>query len=258
MQGLKSILEKFASVSLEETTGVKLMNRIDSKFWFQFSRLEQLLGQLTSMYDVLEIDGTRLIEYQTIYFDTETNQMYLHHHNGFRDRYKIRRRKYETSELGFLEIKRKTNKQRTIKVRKEIPFHEGSLTIEERQFINENAPFKEITGQPVLLNKFLRFTLVNKQKNERCTIDIRLSIKNNYKEVSLDDLAILEIKRGSVLETSPLLTVLKGEKIRDRGLSKYCTGRVILEPQLKYNRFKPRILNLENHILKNRIQCHSY
>src|SRR5690606_6604106 len=123
------------------------------------------------------------------------NQMYLHHHNGFRDRYKIRRRTYETSDKGFLEIKRKTNKQRTIKVRKEIPYHDGPMTDEEQQFINQYASFTTLNEQPVLLNRFHRFTLINKLKIERCTIDICLSVENKFKKVSLDDLAILEIKR---------------------------------------------------------------
>lgn len=251
LEGIKSILAKFDSVTLEETSGVKLMNRIDSKFWFHASQLEHLLNELITIYDVLEVEGKRLVEYQTIYFDTPGNQMYLHHHNGFRDRYKIRRRKYETSSHGFLEIKRKTNKQRTIKIRKEIPFHEGPLTTEEKQFIKDYADFGQINDQPVLFNRFLRLTLVNKKRVERCTIDIRFSIKNLKDELSLDNLAILEIKRGSHIESSPLTQVIRELKIRRKGLSKYCTGRALLEPDLKHNRFRPRLLNLENNITKN-------
>src|SRR5690606_3852074 len=107
------------------------------------------------------------------------------------------------------------------------------MTSEEQHFINQYASFTTLNEQPVLLNRFHRFTLINKLKIERCTIDICLSVENKFKKVSLDDLVILEIKRGSVLESSALLSVMKELKIRQRGLSKYCTGRVILEPHLK-------------------------
>jgi len=253
LKGIAAILSGFDPVTLEETSGVKLMNRIDNKFWFRVDRLGQLLEQLIPLYDVLEVNGKRLIKYRTIYFDTNADQMYLHHHNGFRDRYKVRRRKYETSEKGFLEIKRKNNKQRTIKIRKEVPFHEGPLTAEENEFIEQHYALELIQDEPVLFNSFHRFTLIDKKKNERCTIDLRLTIKNADEEQSLNELAILEIKRGNLTESSPLMQIIKELKIRNKGLSKYCTGRALLEPDLKHNRFKPRLLNLKNKIIKNRL-----
>lgn len=255
MARLYSILESFNPVSLEEIAGVKLMNRIDQKFWFSYSMLEGLLEQLIPVYDILEINGKRLVEYQTIYFDSVNDQMYLHHHNGFRDRYKVRRRKYETSDSGFLEIKKKTNKQRTIKKRVEVPFHSGAITETEGRYLTENSPCRHLNPEPVLFNRFRRISLVNKKKNERCTIDIQLNIKNHYKEISLADLAIIEIKKGNLLETSPLIVVLKQLKINQKGLSKYCTGRALLEPELKSNRFKDRLLHLEKKIINNQLVC---
>lgn len=255
MNNLEVILEKFRPVTLDEASGVKLMNRIDRKFWFPSSKLEYLLEQLVPLYDVLEVGGKRLVGYRSIYFDTPGNQMYLHHHNGFRDRYKVRRRKYETSELGFFEIKRKTNKQRTIKKRIEIPFHEGAITEAERLFLLEHSPYENLETQPVLLNWFNRISLVNKIRTERCTIDIQLKIKTGTEEVTLEDLVIIELKRGNILTSSPMVSLLKDLQINQKGLSKYCTGRALLEPALKRNRFKPRLLHLEKKITNNHLLC---
>lgn len=255
MTKLKSILDEFKPVTLEEALGVKLMNRIDRKFWFPASKLAYLLEQLIPMYDVLEVGGKRLVGYQTIYFDTTGNQMYLHHHNGFRDRYKVRRRKYETSENGFFEIKRKTNKQRTIKKRIEIPFHIGALTETESQFLRKYTPYENLNPQPALLNRFSRISLINKRKSERCTIDIQIKINNNKEEVSLEDLAIIELKRENLLNASPMVALLKELHINQKGLSKYCTGRALLEPLLKSNRFKPCLLHLEKKITNNQLLC---
>ncbi len=255
MSKLDSILERFKTVGLDDVSGVKLMNRVDRKFWFPSAKLEYLLEQLIPCYDILKIDGKCMIGYQTIYLDTSDNQMYLHHHNGFRDRYKVRRRKYETSELGFFEIKRKTNKQRTIKRRIEIPFHEGPLTETETQFLMENSPYSQLNPKPVLFNRFYRISLANKQKNERCTIDFQLTVGNCKEKISLESLAIIELKQGNLLQYSPLLAFLKKSQIRNKGLSKYCTGRALLEPELKSNRFKHQLFHLEKKINNNQLLC---
>jgi hypothetical protein len=255
---IESILQKFKPVSLEETTGVKLMNRIDRKFWFHISLLGPLLDEIVMFYDILEIDDKRLVGYQSIYFDTPGLQMYLHHHNGFRDRYKIRRRKYETSELGFLEIKRKTNKQRTIKKRIEVPFIRGEITEAERNFVMENSPYGNQILTAVLFNQFNRISLVDKAKKERCTIDFAVNLWNKNEKISLENLVILELKRGKNLKSSPIVSILKELQIKQKGMSKYCTGRALLEPGIKYNRFKARLFRLQNKILKNQLECLIY
>jgi hypothetical protein len=97
LQELNSILNKFNPVSLEEIDEVKLMNRIDRKYWFHISTLNLLLEKIVQHYDILEIDGTRLMEYQSTYFDTKESFMYVKHHNRKLNRYKERRRTYITT-----------------------------------------------------------------------------------------------------------------------------------------------------------------
>lgn len=249
MNHLDSILAEFDSVSLEEINEVKLMNRIDRKYWFHSSQLETFLLSTLPYYDILEINGKRLLEYQTTYFDTTNNKMYLTHHNQKLNRYKVRRRKYLASDTSFFEVKLKNNKRRTVKERIQTKVDLPDITKRESDFILENTPFNNEFLQPTLENHFHRLTLVNKEKKDRCTIDIVPSYWNDLGKVRFENLVIFELKRGQSLKSSPMISLLRKMKIRQRGLSKYCTGRAILEPGLKQNAFKPRLRFLYNEIL---------
>lgn len=117
MDDLNKILAAFDPVSLDEINEVKLMSRIDRKYWFHISKLNEFLEMALPYYHILEINGQRLMEYETEYFDTTDNQMYLYHHRRELPRHKIRLRKYLSTETGFLEVKLKTNKKLTVKSR---------------------------------------------------------------------------------------------------------------------------------------------
>lgn len=249
MKKIEDILQGFNSVSLEEIDEVKLMDRIDRKYWFHRSSLEELLKKVIADYDILEIDNKRLLEYQSSYFDTDDNEMYLKHHNKKMNRYKVRRRTYLISNDDYFEIKFKTNKRRTIKKRIQSSFNTPDLLETENVFLEERSPFSGSSLKKSLNNHFYRITLIHKQKLDRCTIDIQPKFWNEKGEIQFDDLVIFELKRGKSLKNSPMLTILRRLKIRQRGLSKYCTGRAFIEPKLKRNAFKPRLRFIEKQIL---------
>ncbi len=225
------------------------MNRIDRKYWFHISLLNELLEQVTPYYDILEINGIRLMEYQSAYFDTADNFMYLKHHNGKLNRYKVRRRTYLSTNDDFFEIKKKTNKKRTIKKRIETDFANSGFRKQEKNFLKENTPFNagELTNS--LNNRFYRITLIHKKQLDRCTIDIQPKFWNSHGEVEFRNLIIFELKKGRSLKNSPIVSILRKLRIRQRGLSKYCTGRAFLEPGLKRNAFKPRLRFISKYIL---------
>lgn len=227
------------------------MNRIDRKYWFHSSKLIYLLEQTLPYYNILEINGQRLMDYQTIYFDTPENTMYLKHHNRKLNRHKVRQRKYISTDSSFLEIKFKTNKKRTIKERIATEFEPNEFVSKEIKFINSNTPFSGEHLEPKLNNKFKRITLIHKEKLDRCTIDISPVFWNENGKTSVEHLVIFELKRGRSLKSSPMLSLVRELKIRQRGLSKYCTGRAMLEPTLKQNMFKPRLRYLSKEILNN-------
>ncbi len=251
MSTFETILNKFNPVSLEEIDEVKLMNRIDRKYWFHSSKLYQLLRKALPYYDILEINGQRLMDYQTVYFDTPENSMYLKHHNRKLNRHKVRQRKYVSTDSSFLEVKFKTNKKRTIKERIATEFEPNEIVQEQLQFIDVNTPFNGNNLEPKLNNEFKRITLIHKEKLDRCTIDLNPVFWNENGKTTVEHLVIFELKRGRSLKSSPMLTLMRELKIRQRGLSKYCTGRAMLEPELKQNMFKPRLRFLSKQILNN-------
>jgi len=249
LKDFDNIISKYTSVSLNEIEEVKLMSRIDRKYWFNISKLQQILEQTLSEYYILEIEGQRLMDYQTTYFDTTENSMYLKHHNGKMNRHKIRQRKYVSTNSSFLEVKLKTNKKVTIKNRVESLFEKNRFLPAEINFIQYETPYLGENLKPVLNNKFKRLTLIHKDKLDRCTIDISPVFWNEDNAVNVADLGIFELKRGHSLKASPIVSILRNLNIRQRGMSKYCTGRALLESELKQNAFNPRLRFLYKEIL---------
>jgi len=241
MQNIKS----FTSISLKQMNKVKLMNRMDRKYWFRDDTLNAILEEVKDDYYVLEINGVRNMPYATSYFDTSKSAMFTAHHNGKLNRYKIRKRKYEISDLGFLEIKFKNNKGRTIK--KRIPTDTDSMDFskEEQSFINDSSPYKAEYLKFSLQNRFNRLTLVNKNYKERCTIDVDLEFFYNGNRMSLSDIAIVEIKTDANAKSSPLYKALRDYRLRSSGFSKYCIGKSLLDNDLKKNAFKPKLRFIE-------------
>ena len=102
---LNTVLNSFQTISLEEMDSVKLMNRTDTKYVFNKSKLLLILDSLKHDYRCFYINGARLSTYKTIYFDTDDFLLYRQHHNGILNRYKLRQRSYVESNLNYLEIK---------------------------------------------------------------------------------------------------------------------------------------------------------
>lgn len=241
LKEIKDIVSTFSSVSLHEINEVKLMSRIDRKYWFHIAKLFPLLEYALDYYDILEIDGQRIMDYQTTYFDTEDSSMYIKHHNKKLNRVKIRQRNYVSTNSSFLEVKFKTNKKRTVKTRIATDSGPTEFIQTELDFIDQKTPFKGEDLQPSLNNKFKRITLIHKQKHDRCTIDINPEFWDENGKSKIENLVIFEVKRGRSLKLSPIVSILKELKIRQKGLSKYCTGRAILDQKLKQNSFKRRL-----------------
>ena len=137
---IDQILDKFQPIHLEEMDEVSLMKRVDQKFTIPFSKLITMLPKLNKEYRCLEINEKRLFSYQTEYLDTNDQQMFLLHHNGRVNRYKIRFRDYIESNLSFLEIKFKNNKSETLKKRIQVDFGSRSIDKVEKKFISKKEP----------------------------------------------------------------------------------------------------------------------
>jgi hypothetical protein len=240
-----SVLNKFDSISLEEMDEVKLMNRIDTKYVFSRSLLNSILQQIIDNYYVLSISGKRSFPYISLYYDTHKDFMYLAHHNGKLNRYKIRFRKYVDSNDTFLEVKKKVKGVQTFKKRIEVNDIESELTTISKNFIEENTLFESDQLKPTIYTNFDRITLVNNNFSERVTIDRNLLfIGNSENRAMLENTVIIEVKRSIEAKRTFLIDALTKLHIHPAGMSKYCIGRALLDPKLKTNNFKEKIRNL--------------
>ena len=232
-------------ITLQEMSGIKLMNRTDTKFVATEEQLHAFLLAVQGKYFIQDINGKRIASYHTTYFDTDDYQMYNMHHCGRVTREKIRVRTYLDSNDTFFEIKNKNNHGRTKKKRISIQGHDsvmdelGNIV----PFMAKHAWYtiEEIT--PVIENWFNRITLVNYDKTERLTIDFNLKfhhLKSDRHE-KLDHVAIIELKRdGNV--PSPALDILREVRIKRSGFSKYCIGSALTQHTLRRNNFKERLI----------------
>ena len=243
-----SIIDKaqlLPPITLQEMSGIKLMNRTDTKFVATEEQLHAFLLAVQGKYFIQDINGKRIASYHTTYFDTDDYQMYNMHHCGRVTREKIRVRTYLDSNDTFFEIKNKNNHGRTKKKRISIQGHNsvmdelGNIV----PFMAKHAWYtiEEIT--PVIENWFNRITLVNYDKTERLTIDFNLKfhhLKSDRHE-KLDHVAIIELKRdGNV--PSPALEILREVRIKRSGFSKYCIGSALTQHTLRRNNFKERLI----------------
>jgi len=248
---LAPLLHSFEPTSLDQMKDVRLMNRTDTKFILPLQRLTPLLQSLISHYRLLQINGESLLDYQTLYLDTPGVEMYRRHHDQRVNRFKVRARTYLQSRMSFLEVKRKTNKGRTLKKRIEIETPHDALHLENDSWLRRTSPYAASDLQPSLQNKFSRLTLVDHALTERITIDLAIAWQQTVENDSpwfrgLSEYCVLELKRGLQAGPSFSLSSLREQRIRPSSFSKYCVGTALLNPQLKQNRFKPLLRKLSS------------
>jgi hypothetical protein len=247
------LLKEFEPITLEQMDEVSFLKRTETKYVFHRSRLEDLLNEMHSLFSLLIINDSGIQDYKTVYFDTPNFDMFQQHHNGVRDRFKIRARQYINSNLFFLEVKTKNNKGVTSKKR----LKTNSLDIDIQQnksgFLDGKTPFSNSELKESIKIQFSRITLVNEKTPERITIDWNLSYINpkTGKELEQPNVCILEIKRSRNTKNRELDSVLKKLKIYPMKFSKYCMGISQLELSLKTNRFKPWIHRLRKEEIIN-------
>ena len=82
MTEILQTLKEYIPISLEEMSGIKLMNRTDTKYVTSYQILKEILLAAGHDYRVQEVNGEYNIAYHTIYLDTADRDMYLTHQNG--------------------------------------------------------------------------------------------------------------------------------------------------------------------------------
>ena len=237
MSELSSLLTTFEPISLCEMDGVKLMDRTDTKFILRLDQLLLVIAEVTQNYRALEVNGSRMSKYETLYYDTTDLQLYHKHQNRKLNRYKIRARNYVESDLNFFEIKFKNNKGRTIKDRIKISKLTKNLEQKERDLLFEKTGIRFSEIEPQIWVNYNRTTLVSTTSCERVTIDTGLHFIKDQETVRYDKLVIVEVKQERATG-SPIIEALKKYSIREGSLSKYCLAIMTMIPGIKQNNFK--------------------
>ena len=242
---IDELLTNLKPITLEEMKEIRLMNRTDTKFVTNKENLARLLELAQGKYFAQFHSGSKIANYMTTYWDTDTHRFYLDHHNGRSPRQKVRVRTYMDSNDTFLEVKTKNNHGRTKKKRVSVPNQQITGENGNDEFLQERVHLSLADIHPTVRNQFHRITLVNYGKTERLTIDYDVQFHNfeTEQEANVGPLVIIELKRdGNVF--SPVLDILRQLRIKPCGFSKYCIGSVMTNKELKQNRFRIRMITL--------------
>ncbi len=202
-QAYLSALARRAPVDLAQVLATAaLTTRVDQKYLVPTELLPDLVDRLPERLAVLSIDGRRLFDYESVYFDTACFELYHQHVQGRRKRYKARTRTYRDTGEVMLEVKLKGHRGATVKERLPYAGEDGrALTGEGRAFLH--AVVDEAYGlavpelEPRLTTAYRRSTLVDLAEQSRATIDLDLSWSDGETAWAAGDLALVESKSAS-------------------------------------------------------------
>lgn len=238
---LNSLVGGFRITRLEDMKQIAFNERIDIKYFFSLKLLPWLISEVENDYKILKVDDTLIQPYKTVYYDTPDLKLYLAHHNGKLNRYKLRKRLYITNNISFAEIKFKSNKGVTFKKRISTDQNLEDLTTEDRTFFAKNSNLIASDLFPQATNYFNRITLISLSENERITMDFNLRLERHGMEVDLSNLVIAEVKKQRNEPATLIEIKLHELGIKSSSFSKYSTAIAMIEEHTKNNNFKTKI-----------------
>ena len=248
-----ALWQQMGRITLEQMRSVKLMNRIDTKYVASEEGVMQLLIEAAKCgYRVQVHNGVIAARYDTRYFDTESREMYIVHHNRQLTRQKIRTRHYEDGSATYLEVKDKSNRGRTKKRRVEIAAEELMHFGDNSEALSFIAPLTHYdikSLSPAIATRFVRITIVNPELTERITIDLNLEFTDlrSGTEGRIEGMAIVEIKQDGN-SRSKAKEILNTLRIKPMRISKYCLGTALTVEGIKHNRMIEKIRRIEKSI----------
>lgn len=215
-----------------------LQTRTDHKYLLAPGQFRALLDRLGGDFFVLEMEGRRLFDYESVYFDTPDLALFRAHRQGRRRRYKVRTRTYLNSQETMFEVKLKGLRGETVKRRTPHPLQERHrMTDVAHQFLTEVLGNEYGTTPPELaqamVTTYARATLVNANDGSRLTCDVGLVCTEGDTHRAGPDLVLMESKSvdGDAVADRELASM----GVRMLSLSKYCIGTALLHPHLPAN-----------------------
>lgn len=219
-----------------------LLTRVDRKYLVPLEEAAHLLRRLPRDAQVLEIDGLRLFDYESVYFDTPDLRAYHLAAHRRRRRFKVRTRTYVDSAQCFVEVKTRGARGTTVKSR--IPHR-----LDDRGDVGSALPFvtttleshgirdpHELRWAPTLVTRYRRATVLLPDTDSRLTVDVDLTWHDGAQELRLPQLVVVETKTGSTASAADRLLWAHGH--RPLRISKYATGLAALRPELPATRWR--------------------
>ncbi len=237
-------LQDFKSISLSELDAINFSDRKDTKSVFQNELLPQLIEKLLPLYRILEINGTRNFQYESLYLDTPDLKFYNDHHRNKARRHKVRFRRYVDHGSSFFEIKTKNGKGRSSKMRIPTNGNYSVLSSSLKDIIRVYADIDPELLMPSLQVAVNRITLLHNDGSEKVTLDFNVKFCLNGKEKKLNDLVIAEVKQIRFNPDSDFFRIQRRLGIYPISISKYCIGVASLKEDVKTNRFKASLLRI--------------
>jgi hypothetical protein len=159
---------------------------------------------------------------------------------------------------SFVEIKRKTRRGTTTKLRLETGTFQTQLLADAREFIDSNCSTFSSDLVPSLLNNFDRIHLVSESTAERLTIDLNVEVETDTSPVRLPGIAVAEFKQvrsNRNRHNADFLKQMRAINARPTGFSKYCMCLLLTHSGIKHNRFKPQLRRLNRLMEKPNAVC---
>src|SRR5215208_1297450 len=114
--GPGDLFTDLSAVALDEMNDrAALQRRTDNKYVVALDDLAGLVDDLADTHEALEIDGERLFDYESTYFDTPSLRCFRDHVRDRTPRFKARTRCYLTTGECFFEVKVKQEDGETAK-----------------------------------------------------------------------------------------------------------------------------------------------
>ena len=250
-------IELLAPIGLDDLVEqAALLERIDRKYVVPRASLRELIAEVPGGTRVLEHEGRRTHGYRSVYLDTADFASYRTAGRRRRRRWKVRSRAYLDTGGSWLEVKTRSARDLTTKVR--IPHADleaAPLDETGAGFVDASLATALVSGvraselRPVLATSYDRSTLLLPgTRPTRVTIDTELGwtwlASPSARDLDRPGLAIVETKGGSTPSAMDRLLWARGH--RPVSISKYGVGVAALHdvPRLTRHRVLARDLGV--------------
>lgn len=223
-------LDLYESVSLNELKLLDIKNRRDTRYVLTKEKALELLSEIDKRYKLLEVEGDRVIGYETSYYDTYDFALFNEHLKGRGKKYNIRLRSYSTSRDTYIDIKESSKGKYVSKT--VMPYKSEA---DFKKVLQNVTPYNLFRLEEKISVHFNRFTFVDIDNSEKFTIDLDLGFTTSNSFESLTSMAIIEVKSSKRFYISKIKQLLKKHRINTGIISKYCLGISLMYPDKNYD-----------------------